>query len=182
MTVLTQAKEKAARQCWRTPDDFFAAINAEFAFDVDVAASVDNARCQVFISEQFDALAETTSWFDFQGVHETPWEPTHIDVRLRNAYCNPGFGNVLPWVQKAHTETQRVPNSVAVVMAHGGLASDWFRFAAANASEIRLLSPRVQYMAPPGVKQSSNSRDCVAMVFRHGPVRGAHIWSWRWTR
>ncbi len=51
--------------------------------------------------------------------------------------------------------------------------ADWFRFAAANAAEIRLLSPRVQYVAPPGVKQSSNSHDCVAMVFRHGPVRGA---------
>lgn len=36
--------------------------------------------------------------------------------------------------------------------------------------------------APPGIKPSSNARDCMLIVFRKTPVGwpGAHIWNWNW--
>jgi hypothetical protein len=31
-----------------------------------------------------------------------------------------------------------------------------------------LVSPRINFVAPPGIKQSSNNRDSALIVFRHG--------------
>lgn len=41
---------------WSTPQDFFDRLNAEFQFDVDVAASAANTKCAIFISSEGDAL------------------------------------------------------------------------------------------------------------------------------
>ena len=42
---------------WSTPDDFFAALDAEFDFDLDVAASADNAKCLDYLTIEDDALS-----------------------------------------------------------------------------------------------------------------------------
>jgi len=42
---------------WSTPDDFFAALDAEFDFDLDVAASAENAKCLDYLTIEDDALS-----------------------------------------------------------------------------------------------------------------------------
>jgi phage N-6-adenine-methyltransferase len=41
---------------WSTPQAFFDVLNAEFAFDVDAAATRENTKCEEFHSRQTDAL------------------------------------------------------------------------------------------------------------------------------
>ena len=127
-----------------------------------------NARCERWISEHENALLTESNWF----TEKLSW--SNDEPRLR-AYCNPGFSNILPWVQRAHSETQRVQNSMAMVMATGGFSSEWWEYADRYAKEIWLLDPRVDYIAPPGIKQTSNPRECCAIIFRHGPCLGAHV-------
>lgn len=169
--VLDRAAERALRQEWRTPQDFWKVLNEEFAFDVDVAADRENALCNVFITAKQDALGYG-KWFGYVEI-----------ARISSAYCNPGFGNIDAWVRKAYSEVQREsgPSCTAVVLACASHAK-WFDFSVRHAHEIRLLTPRVQFTPPPGIKASSNARDSVLMVFRRTPANwpGAHIWLWNW--
>lgn len=165
-SVLSRAQERALRQEWRTPPEFFEVLDAEFGFEIDVAASRDNSLCSQFLKVEHDALAETTHWFTYAS----------------HAYCNPGFSNLDPWVRKAHAEVNAELRPCTAVVLSCASHAKWFEFCARHASEIRLLSPRVQFLPPPGIKPSSNARDSVLIVFRKTPVGwpGAHIWNWNW--
>lgn len=45
---------------WETPQRFFDALDAEFDFEVDAAASEQNHKCSVWYGERIDALALKT--------------------------------------------------------------------------------------------------------------------------
>lgn len=93
-------------QCRTTPDDLFQALERRFgAFDLDAAASADNARCEFFIDEITDALSPDTSW-----VHNLRHEPIH------NVFCNPPWQNVAPWYEKAFHEAQKHPDAQIVLV------------------------------------------------------------------
>jgi hypothetical protein len=88
------------------------------------------------------------------------------------------------WVDKAIAEVARARHSTALLMALSAPSTEWWRRAVAAGAEIRLLSPRPQFLPPPGVKRSSNARENALLIFRSPPAGGerpAHIWSWRWT-
>jgi phage N-6-adenine-methyltransferase len=42
---------------WSTPQDFWEALNAEFHFDMDVAATSENTKCELLITQEDDALS-----------------------------------------------------------------------------------------------------------------------------
>lgn len=48
------------RHDWETPQDFFDALNEEFGFDLDAAASDNNAKCREFFDEEDFAAGPTT--------------------------------------------------------------------------------------------------------------------------
>ena len=50
----------SAKQDWTTPKWLFAQLDAEFGFEIDAAASPDNALCPRFFTEADDAL--TLAW------------------------------------------------------------------------------------------------------------------------
>ena len=43
---------------WETPTDFFRALDAEFHFRLDAAASQDNAKCARYFTAEDDALRQ----------------------------------------------------------------------------------------------------------------------------
>lgn len=75
-------------QTWATPQDFFDALNAEFDFTLDAAASADNAKCAKFFDEAVDGLAQS-------------WEGERV-------WCNPPYSKVAKWIEKAATEKSLV--------------------------------------------------------------------------
>ena len=167
--IISAAIEATLRQEWATPDDLWQVVNAEFKFDIDVCARAGNAKCDNFIPPRDNALSEDVSWLDTMS---------HYGPRV--AWCNPGFARPLPWLEKAWREARK--GGVVVVMGLAGCSTEWFDYCARNCTEIRLLSPRVQFVAPPGIKQSSNARENALFVFRRTPRGwpGAHIWRWDW--
>jgi phage N-6-adenine-methyltransferase len=157
--------DKKQRQCWRTPDDFFSIVDAEFQFDIDVAADKDNAKCSDWIDDYIDAMK--ANWFSSSN---------------RSAWCNPGFSRMEPWIDRAINQALGERSVVACVLGLVSPSTAWWAKAADRATEIRLLSPRMQFDPPPGVKRSSNARENALFVFRWKPAGApqANIWTWRW--
>lgn len=168
------SKEEIAklRQEWETPPDFWEALNGVFQFQIDVCASKSNTKCGLFFDADFSSLYEHAAWVrkhtNGQG-HSRAW-------------CNPGFSDVLPWHEKAYAEAQKSPSAVVVVIGIPGASQEWYKFAQTHADEIIDLSPRVHYLAPWPLKQSSNNRESMLFVYRRKvvPTRPATRTLWNW--
>lgn len=66
---------------WGTPQDFFDKLNDEFHFDLDIAASEDNHKCDRYYTKETDGLA-----------HQDEWSGT--------VWCNPPYGREIgKWVE-----------------------------------------------------------------------------------
>ena len=157
-----RAIEEELRQEWRTPVELWTKLNAEFLFDIDVAASEHNTLCSMCLTKAENALQY--EWFSGRGA--------------RSAFCNPGFSEGEEWIRWAHRQTELVPGTVAVVIGLASIGSEWFKFASQNAAEIRLLNPRVQFAParPDIIKKSSNPNETAAYIFRgRRPSGPAHI-------
>ena len=169
------------RQEWATPPEFFEVVNDEFRFDIDVCANPGNAKCSLYITPEQDGLG-VLPWL---GGGVLGLKANGLDDP-RAAWCNPGFGNVTPWLEKAR-EQARDHGGTVCVLTHVATATKWWAKSVAEAREIRLLSPRVQFLPPAGVAKTSNPRDAALHIFDSAPnsvqeQRGARIWTWRWKK
>ena len=154
--------EKQLRQEWRTPSDFILAVSREFMIDVDVCASNENCIVNTFFSRESDGLSKT--WFSDDE---------------KTAWCNPGFSSARDWVEKAVSETQCAVGATAILLLPAAPSTKWWDYAVNCGAEIRLLSPRVQFVAPAGIAQTSNPRENALLIFRSG-VSESKTWTWRW--
>ena len=152
--------EAELRQCWETPNEFFQVFDDLYHFTLDVCAIEGNKKCAKFISPLQDGLK--TSW-----AGEVCW-------------CNPGFSNVWLWLKNGHAEMGR-ECPLSCVVTHAGTGATWFHEAVPLASETLLLTPRIPFIPPPGVKASSNSRDSALFVFdpKRGPGGPIHLFNWK---
>jgi phage N-6-adenine-methyltransferase len=172
--MLTREEEIALRQEWRTDPSFWEILNREFDFQLDAAASDKNNLTEGFLSAFDDALAPGTVWVD-------PKEP----LPVFRVYCNPGFNDIGPWMQKAAREAAKSPSAIVCVLGLCAPSSVWWSDALLEASEVRLLAPRLQFEPPdPRIPKSSNARDNALFIFRghaaFGFANPARIETWRW--
>jgi phage N-6-adenine-methyltransferase len=172
--MLTAHDERIARQEWRTPDDFWRAIHSEFDFQLDAAASPDNARCPKYYTAEQDSLSESCQW---------------ITDEVRRVWINPGFNNIGPWCAKAHREVAGKGSGAAVViLSLVSPSTEWWMKWAEKASKIRLIGGRRIQFDPPSreIKRSSNARENCVIVYRGDdqPDRGRPplIWTWDWSK
>lgn len=136
---------------WETPLKEFELLDAEFHFNVDAAASSDNALCDRYWTEQEDGLAQ--SW-----------------AGLR-VFCNPPYDSSLySWVAKAAEGKARV----AVLILPLGGSQHWWHDFIWDAS-IHAPRPNVQprypayrwhYRDPDHPAKDSPRGDTMVVVFR----------------
>lgn len=153
-------------QYWQAPQHIFDFFDREFKFQIDVAASKDNKKCPIYISEAGDAFQ--LGWF-MRCRGEDP---------ICRAWCNPPFKDPRPWIVRAYGETQQHPSNVCAMLLNCCPDTEWYGMALEYCTEIRILTGgRIQFDAPPGVKRSSNPKSQVLLVFRRKP-RGmpCHVW------
>jgi phage N-6-adenine-methyltransferase len=132
---------------WATPWAFFAALDAEFGFTLDAAASHDNAKCERYLSAELDALSQ--DW-------------------LGTVFCNPPYGyGIGKWVKKAYEESQRGADAV-VLLIPARTCTRWWHDYVMRAEEIRLIKGRL-YFGLGGDDATINAPfpSCV-VVMRHG--------------
>lgn len=131
----------STRQDWRTPPDLYAALDAEFSFVLDAAASPDNALAERYYTEADDGLSR--SW-------------------TTATFCNPPYNVVGRWIEKAAAEQRRGVTSVLLIPARTDTRA-WHRYIFGRAGvEVRFLAGRLRFS---GSAQSAPFPSAV-VVFR----------------
>lgn len=113
----------SASEEWTTPQAMYAALDAEFGFDLDAAATDANALCARWFTKDDDALAR-------------PWGGV--------VFLNPPYGHGIGrWVRKAHDEAQR--GAVVVGLIPAKTETRWWHDYVMRAAEIRLVRGRMRF-------------------------------------
>ena len=133
------------RQDWETPPALFTALDHEFHFTLDVAASEANAKVARYFTAEQDGLAQT-------------WAP-------EVCWCNPPYDpRVLAlWVERAWVESRA--GALVVMLLPVRTATRWWHRFAMKASEVRFLPGRVRFVLPDG-SSSSAPFPSVILVFK----------------
>ncbi|WP_334369481.1 phage N-6-adenine-methyltransferase [Enterobacter hormaechei] len=142
------------RDLWRTPPALFAALNAEFCFQLDAAAAPHNALCRKFITAEQNTLE--TPWADYLNVPGYVW-------------LNPPYSDITPFVKKAAAESANQIGTVMLVPADTSVG--WFREAIQTASEVRFITAgRLAFINPvTGKTVSGNNKGSLLIIWKPYP-------------
>lgn len=123
---------------WGTPQDFFDKLNNEFHFDLDIAASDENHKCDRYYTKETDGLAHKNDWSG-------------------NVWCNPPYGRVISEWVKACSEYR---GGVCVMLLPARTDTKWFHDYIYNDKrvEIRFIKGRLHF------NNSKNSAPFPSMV------------------
>lgn len=150
MTDYTGSKTPVEqRNLWQTPPPLFVALNAEFCFSLDAAASAENALCSRFITEEQNSLE--TPWGDYLSIPGYVW-------------LNPPYSDITPFVHKAAAEASNQVGTVMLVPADTSVG--WFRDAIQSASEVRfIVGGRLAFINPATQKPvSGNNKGSMLII------------------
>lgn len=112
------------REDWTTPQAFFDALDAEFGFDLDAAASHKNHKCDRYYTKDDDALLQE-------------WTGT--------VFCNPPYCRKTSlFVKKAYEEHQKHGN-VIVMLLPARTGAKWFHEYVYSKAEIRFVRGRLKF-------------------------------------
>ncbi|EPS1928991.1 phage N-6-adenine-methyltransferase [Enterobacter hormaechei] len=148
------------RDLWRTPPALFAALNAEFCFQLDAAAAPHNALCRKFITAEQNTLE--TPWADYLNVSGYVW-------------LNPPYSDITPFVNKAAAESINQIGTVMLVPADTSVG--WFKEAIQTASEVRFITAgRLAFINPvTGKPVSGNNKGSMLIIWRPYPRTHCHF-------
>lgn len=95
---------------WSTPQDFFDALDAEFMFLLDAAATDQNAKANTFLTIGDDAL--NTDWL--------PWitdgDPSPLECGMQpTVWLNPPYSKCREFIAKAAAEARKGCTVVCLV-------------------------------------------------------------------
>ena len=129
---------------YNTPQWLFEALNMEFGFTVDGAASADNTKCKRFWSKDNSALDK--DWTD------------------ELVFLNPPYGKGITseWIRKSYLESKKGATVVMVVPVRAD-AKWWHDYAMKG--EVRLFRNRLNFQNTHGAKHYAPFATAV-IVFR----------------
>ncbi len=148
--MISEALYSSANPVWATPPKLFAALDREFRFELDAAASAENTKCPRFYSRYDDGLSQ-------------PWAPSRT-------WCNPPYGRAVgAWVAKAHVESDL--GALVVMLLPARTDTRWFHEHVIRRAEVRFLPGRVRFV---GAKAGAPFPSIV-VVFRPRPLRHERV-------
>lgn len=156
------------RNAWRTPPEIFAALDAEFDFNIDVAASAENKLCELFIDESLNAL-------------ECDWlpDPDNGIAEWHYIWCNPPYSDITPWVRKAAEQSKLGVGCVMLVMADTSVG--WYTEAIKTCQEVRfIVGGRISFLDPetgkPAAGNNKGSKLLIWHPYGRSPLFMSHVW------
>lgn len=151
--IMTSALTSSIADCWETPRALFEALDEEFSFRLDAAASAENTKCPHYYDIEADGLA--SDWGDGP------------------VWLNPPYGRqIAPWMDKCADYAERGGGTVCALIP---MRSDtaWFHRSVMRASELRLFRGRIRF----GGSSAGAPFPSALAVFRPGhrgpPILGA---------
>ena len=136
--------KKTARQDLTTPIYIFDEISKRYGpFDIDTAASEDNALCVDYYDTERNGL--TSDW-------------------TGRCWCNPPYKNILPWVHKAIRSVMVEETCErAVMLLPARVGTEWYKFASMW-GVIHRIKGRVKFEKD-GEPMKSPFEDSIVVVF-----------------
>jgi len=121
-------KFQSKRQDWETPDSLYDQLHQEFNFNFDLAASLNNSKCDKFYTQDDNALNQ--KW-------------------VGRCWCNPPYGGakenkLANWVSKGDAETKN-SESIVVMLIPARTNTKWWHKYCMTATEIKLLCGRPKF-------------------------------------
>lgn len=146
---------KSNSDLWGTPLDLFETLRKECAFDLDVCATPENTKCDLYLTPEMDALS--VDWFG-------------------KTFCNPPFSKVHLFIKKQILELQagHVTESWALVAARPD--TQWFLTAVSHACEVRFLEGRLTFE---GAKNVAPFPSAVFRFNRDVTKQRVVFWDWK---
>jgi len=160
-------REKKLRQTWRTPPDIFQKLDSIFHFDLDAAASKENALCDNYIDVRRNALNLGNNWFC---------------RRTKSVYCNPPYKKILPWIEAVEYFVASAADDdvTAVLLLPLTSTPKWARRCMYNdLCKIVLITRRINFVSPDDTINGSPRGDHALYIFRKRfPARCKKISYW----
>jgi len=109
---------------WETPQVLFDALNTLHHFDLDAAATAENAKCQSYFTVEENGLNQN-------------WAGHCV-------FCNPPYGReIAKWVQKAYEESRK-PGTKCVMLLPARTDTAWFH-EYCKKGRIEFIKGRLKY-------------------------------------
>lgn len=150
------------RSCWATPVNLFEVFNKLYNYNLDAAASAENTKCQFYWTREDDAFNKT---------------PDSIDrIWLNPPYCGAKFGErpLGDWVDLAISWSENCELVSLLLPCDTG--TNWFK-KLFLISKRTFITPRVSFIPPEGVNQSSNRGPSI--VFTIGVPIKTEFYDWK---
>lgn len=129
----------SGNQEYETPQSLFDTLDAEFGFNLDAAASIDNHKVPYYFTKGNNALG-------------MPW--------LGIVWCNPPYGREIgAFVEKGHDESVAWDSTV-VMLLPARTDTRWWHDYVMRASEIRFIKGRLKFV---GEKNSAPFPSCIVV-------------------
>ncbi|MBZ3672749.1 phage N-6-adenine-methyltransferase [Salmonella enterica subsp. enterica serovar Senftenberg] len=147
------------RDLWRTPPALFAALDAEFCFQLDAAAAPHNTLCRKFITAEQNTLE--TSRADYLNV---PLRLAKSTLQRHHTFR-----------EKAAAESRNQIGTVMLVPADTSVG--WFKEAIQTASEVRFITARRLAFINPvtGKPVSGNNKGSMLIIWHPYPRTHCHF-------
>lgn len=135
---------------WETPQYVFDWLNEQFDFNLDVCATIDNAKCKEYFDKSINGLNK--KWGN------------------RKCFMNPPYGkDIFKWMFKAYKSSQE--GALVVCLVHARTDTRWFHDYAMKADEIWFVKGRLRFGDG---KQSAPFPSCI-VIFRPFQDRGVPL-------
>lgn len=128
------------KDTWETPPEFFAAMEKLFGkFDLDVCATQETAKCDIYLDQEVNGLF--VSWSERVHIISTLYR----DKALM-CWMNPPYGRNVTgkWIKKAIEESKKGATVVCLLPARTD--TKWFRDCYENASSIYFVQGRLKFV------------------------------------
>lgn len=115
---------------WCTPPGFFAELNRQYNFTLDLCARADNALLPRYCEDVKSGMLVDTEYSD----------TIPIDWRNEVFFCNPPYGRALPKILNMVPRSSR-----GVFLLPSRTGSRWFQDALPNASWVCFINGRLRF-------------------------------------
>ena len=152
-------KPGKSKQDYETPKAFVDSVEARWGrLDVDLAASEENAKAPLFLTQTTDSLS--VDWVR----------------RFRGKACwlNPPYADLAPWAEKCAAAGPAMGQGRIYLLTPASVGANWFAEHVHRRALVLGISPRLQFVGTDAVYP----KDLMLSVFAPG-LTGFDVWRWK---
>jgi phage N-6-adenine-methyltransferase len=157
---MPRQKPGKSRQDYGTPPAFIDAVCRYLSissFQIDLAASEENAIAEMYYTEKDDALCTELTWA-MPG-----W-----------SWLNPPFANITPWVERAEGEARLAGAKIAMLIP-ASVGANWWRDFVHDKCLVLCLNGRIQFVGT----SDPYPKDCALLIYAPEIAVGYDVWQWK---